>query len=68
MLSNIGLPGLLIILIVVVLVFGRGRIAGLMGEVATGIKSFRKGLSEDEAEKKTAELEAKSTEDNRDKV
>lgn len=42
-------PGIWQILIVVVLVallFGAGRISGLMGEVAKGITSFRKGLKE----------------------
>ena len=44
-------PGIWQILIVVVLVallFGAGRISGLMGEVAKGITSFRKGLKEGE--------------------
>jgi len=39
---------LLILLLVVVLLFGGGRISGLMGDVAKGIKSFKKGLADDE--------------------
>lgn len=39
---------LLILLLVVVLLFGRNKISDLMGDVARGIKSFKKGLSEDE--------------------
>lgn len=39
---------LLLLLIVVVLLFGRNKISDLMGDVARGIKSFKKGLSEDE--------------------
>jgi sec-independent protein translocase protein TatA len=39
---------LLIVLVVVILLFGRGKISELMGDVAKGIKSFKKGLSEDE--------------------
>jgi sec-independent protein translocase protein TatA len=31
------------------LLFGRGRISGLMGDVAKGIKAFRKGVADDEA-------------------
>lgn len=38
----------LIVLAVVVIVFGPGRIKGLMGDLGTGIKSFRQGLAEDE--------------------
>ena len=36
-------------LVVVLLLFGRGKIPELMGDVAKGIKSFKKGLSEDDA-------------------
>ena len=36
--------------IVVMLLFGRGKISELMGDVAKGIKSFKKGMSDDEAE------------------
>ena len=39
-------PHILIALLVFVLLFGTGTISGLMGDVAKGIKSFRKGLSE----------------------
>ncbi len=40
---------ILIVAVVIVLLFGRGRIVSLMGEVAQGIKSFRKGMSEEPA-------------------
>jgi sec-independent protein translocase protein TatA len=33
---------------VVALLFGRGKISGLMGDVAQGIKSFKKGMAEDD--------------------
>ncbi|MDC9700732.1 MAG: twin-arginine translocase TatA/TatE family subunit [Alphaproteobacteria bacterium] len=39
-----------IIAFVVLLLFGRGKISDLMGDVAKGIKSFKKGLSDDEPE------------------
>ncbi len=39
--------GILVIAVVVVLLFGRGKIAGLMGEVASGIKAFQKGMKDD---------------------
>lgn len=45
---NPGPWGLLVIAVVVLLLFGRGKISGLMGEVAGGIKAFRKGMSEED--------------------
>lgn len=39
---------LLLLLVVVVLLFGRNKISDLMGDVARGIKSFKKGLAEDD--------------------
>ncbi|HEY7669873.1 MAG TPA: twin-arginine translocase TatA/TatE family subunit [Hyphomicrobium sp.] len=50
-----GLSGwhLLILALVALLIFGgSGRISSIMGDVAKGIKSFRKGMSEDEDEDK----------------
>ena len=42
---DIGVPELLIILVVVLLLFGPGRIAKTAGELGKGIRSFRDGLS-----------------------
>ena len=39
----------IIVLVVVLLLFGRGKISDLMGDVAKGIKSFKKGLADDPA-------------------
>lgn len=39
-----------IVLIVVLLLFGSGKISGIMGDVAKGIKAFKKGMKEDESE------------------
>ena len=36
-----------IVVVLVVLLFGRGKISSLMGDVAKGIKSFKKGMSDD---------------------
>jgi sec-independent protein translocase protein TatA len=41
----------LIVLAVVLLLFGRGKIPELMGDVAKGIKNFKRGMSDDETEK-----------------
>ena len=38
----------LIVLVVVLLLFGRGKIPELMGDMAKGIKSFKKGMSDDD--------------------
>ena len=38
----------LIVIVVVLLLFGRGKISDLMGDVASGIKAFKKGMAEDE--------------------
>ncbi|MGI9522006.1 MAG: twin-arginine translocase TatA/TatE family subunit [Hyphomicrobiaceae bacterium] len=49
----------LIVLAIVVLLFGRGRIPELMGDVAKGIKNFKKGMSDDEkVEAETSAIEA----------
>lgn len=50
MLNNIGLPGLLLIAVVVLVLFGRGKISSLMGEVGKGITAFKRGVSEGGAE------------------
>ena len=46
MLNYIGLPGLLLIAVVVLVLFGRGKISSLMGEVGKGITSFKKGVND----------------------
>ena len=48
MLNNIGLPGILLIAVVVLVLFGRGKISGLMGEVGKGITSFKQGMNEED--------------------
>lgn len=53
----------LIFLVVVLLMFGgSGKISAIMGDVAKGIKSFRKGLSDDEEEAKKAAEAARTIE------
>ena len=48
--GSIGIWQIVIIGVVIVLLFGRGKISELMGDVAKGIKSFKKGMAEDDAE------------------
>jgi sec-independent protein translocase protein TatA len=48
--QNIGLPGILLIAVVVLLLFGRGKVSSLMGEVGKGITAFKKGVSDGKEE------------------
>ncbi|HEY7763561.1 MAG TPA: twin-arginine translocase TatA/TatE family subunit [Aestuariivirgaceae bacterium] len=61
-----------IVILIVVLLFGRGKISDLMGDVAKGIKSFKRGLSEDETADEPKAIEAdvseRSKEPSKDKV
>ena len=53
---------LLIVLAIVLLLFGRGKIPQLMGDMARGIKSFKKGMSEED-KKEDNSVENKSEND-----
>ena len=44
---SIGIWQIAIVVMLVVLLFGRGKISSLMGDVAKGIKSFKKGMASD---------------------
>ncbi|XDA96758.1 twin-arginine translocase TatA/TatE family subunit [Sulfitobacter sp. LCG007] len=69
MLNNIGLPGLLLIAVVVLVLFGRGKISSLMGEVGKGITSFKKGISEGQDEiAESREVKDVTPESEKDKV
>jgi len=54
MFGSLGAPELLIILAVVILIFGVGRISGLGRELGSSIKEFRKAVKDPEDEKKEA--------------
>ena len=62
----------LLVILVLVLLFGAGKISGLMGDLAKGIKSFKKGMQEDETPEpsrdgpRTLEHEARANETRRD--
>ena len=61
MLNNIGLPGILLIAVVVIVLFGRGKISAIMGEVGKGITAFKKGVTDGKNE-----IEAAAAEEARD--
>ena len=61
MLNNIGLPGLLLIAVIVLVLFGKGKVSALMGEVGKGITAFKRGVNDG-----TAEIEKDSAEAARD--
>ncbi|NKB83795.1 twin-arginine translocase TatA/TatE family subunit [Brucella grignonensis] len=50
----------LIVLAVVLLLFGRGKIPELMGDVAKGIKNFKQGMSDEDAAKEDAKADART--------
>ncbi len=55
--QNVGLPGILLIAVVVLVLFGRGKISSLMGEVGKGITSFKRGVAEGKEELESAAAE-----------
>ncbi len=58
MFNNIGLPGLLLLAVVVLVLFGKGKVSSLMGEVGKGITAFKKGVTESTAEIDAAKADA----------
>jgi sec-independent protein translocase protein TatA len=52
---RIGVPELMIILVIVILLFGVGRIGKVAGELGSGIRAFRDGLKKDDEEVVTTE-------------
>ena len=57
---DIGFPELLIVLVIVVLVFGPGRIARTMGELGKGMRSFKESVSSEEESPSTSDTNAPS--------
>ena len=55
-----------VVVILVVLLFGRGKISSLMGDVAKGIKSFKKGMSSDAIEENQPKDVSEENKDSKD--
>ena len=66
---SIGFWQIAIVVVLVVLLFGRGKISSLMGDVAKGIKSFKKGMKEPEQDltESTSSKETSSEDSNSEK-
>jgi sec-independent protein translocase protein TatA len=62
-LRDFGLPELLIVLVIIVILFGPGRIGKVAGELGKGIRSFRDGLGKKDAETKDEEKTDEKTEE-----
>ena len=62
---SIGFWQIAIVVVLVVLLFGRGKISSLMGDVAKGIKSFKKGMKDPDQDQTESVLsEDKNSENN----
>ena len=56
-----------VVAVLVVLLFGRGKISSLMGDVAKGIKSFKKGMASDITEESEPKNISKNNQDTENK-
>jgi|TARA_B100000586_G_scaffold40865_1_gene26197 sec-independent protein translocase protein TatA len=61
--GNIGWSGIIIVAVLIVILFGRNKISSIMGDVAKGIKSFKKGMSDDTDQTEKISPEKTSNED-----
>ena len=59
--GNIGWSGIIIVAVLVVLLFGRGKISSIMGDVARGIKSFKRGMSDNSDQASSISSPSKET-------
>ncbi len=64
---SIGIWQIAIVVILVVLLFGRGKISSLMGDVAKGIKSFKKGMASDVSEDSEPKNISENNQDSKNK-
>jgi sec-independent protein translocase protein TatA len=64
---SIGIWQIAIVVILVVLLFGRGKISSLMGDVAKGIKSFKKGMATDVTDEPESKNISENNQDPKDK-
>jgi len=60
---NLGPTELIIILVIIIILFGAGRISKIAGELGQGIREFRKGISSEEEKKPAEEAKAEGAKD-----
>ena len=65
---SIGIWQIAVVVILVVLLFGRGKISSLMGDVAKGIKSFKKGMASDATDESEPKNISENNQDSNNKV
>lgn len=63
MFGSLGATELIIILVIVVILFGVGRIGKIAGEMGSGIKAFREGLQDGEGEEEMNDDDLKTTDE-----
>ena len=63
---SIGFWQIAIVVVLVVLLFGRGKISSLMGDVAKGIKSFKKGMSDNPDQTSSSSTSEKTSNEDQD--
>ena len=57
---SIGVWQVVIVLVIVLIIFGAGKLPQVMGDVAKGIKNFKSGMSEDDSTAKKSSIEEKA--------
>ena len=67
MLMGISFWQIAIVVVLVVLLFGRGKISSLMGDLAKGIKSFKKGMSSDDSNQTKIQSSEEKTQSSEEK-
>ena len=65
--GNFGFGQIAIVVVLIVLLFGRGKISSLMGDVAKGIKSFKKGMATDITDEPEPKNVSENNQDTKDK-
>jgi sec-independent protein translocase protein TatA len=63
---DIGWPEILIVLVIVLLLFGPGRISKVAGEIGSGIRNFRKSLDGQDEKKEDSKKEGDESKDSKD--
>ena len=66
--GNIGIPGLVIILLIILVLFGAGKLPRIAGDLAKGIKNFKSGMKEETSKEDDKEIQKEDEVDVKDEV